>query len=311
MYLLFVDESGTHGGSHAFVLGGIAIHESDTQSFQRALDSLVAKRLERIPPNLDEYELHASEMRNAKKPRPDERKAPSVTSIWANIPRSLRLALLSDAYELIAAMRPKNAKLPPSLFGVVVDKNFRPDWNQVERERFAYEVLLNKFDVMLKTVRVQRGLPNRGLVIHDRRVVAERDIQSWTSEWRKAAGNVGQLMNLADVPLFADSRATRLLQVADLVSYSLYRRYNPEIKEEPSFATIWPRFHAEDGAVHGCVHYSPSFGQGACTCEPCSGRLEAEIAHFVKPAKSSRRRRRTRRGVEVDDLTRVEAPSDG
>jgi hypothetical protein len=53
--------------------------------------------------------------------------------------------------------------------------------NQVEKEQFAYEVLLNKFDVMLKNLRTRQELPNQGLVIHDRRVIAEREIQSWTS----------------------------------------------------------------------------------------------------------------------------------
>jgi hypothetical protein len=31
VYLLFVDESGTHGGSPVFVLGGAAIHEDDAR----------------------------------------------------------------------------------------------------------------------------------------------------------------------------------------------------------------------------------------------------------------------------------------
>jgi hypothetical protein len=67
MYLLFVDESGTHGGCHAFVLGGVAIHEDDAHRLQKSLDDLVISELGRVPPNLDEYELHAAEMRNAKK----------------------------------------------------------------------------------------------------------------------------------------------------------------------------------------------------------------------------------------------------
>nr|WP_161962425.1 DUF3800 domain-containing protein [Nocardioides speluncae] len=176
----------------------------------------------------------------------------------------------------------------------MVDRNFHPDDSQIEREQFAYEVLLNKFDVMLKR-RAAAGHANRGLVIHDRRVVAERDIQSWTSEWRKAAGNIGQLMNLADVPLFADSRATRLLQIADIVSYALFRRYAPGAPGR-AFMKLWPLFHAEDGAVHGLVHYTPSFGQATCDCEACRGRLiEAGQARFVQPAKrESRLRRRTR-----------------
>lgn len=273
MYLLFVDESGTHGGSHAFVLGGLAIHEDDASRLQQALDTLVVDHLQRVPPNLDEYELHAAEMRNAKKPLANK---PGPVSVWARGPRQTRLALLEDAYRLVVSFRCANRKLPPALFGVVVDAHFRSDWNAIEKEQFAYEVLLYKFDVMLKTLRTRDELPNRGLVIHDRRVIAERDIQSWTSEWRATAGKVGQLRNLADVPLFSDSRATRLLQIADLVSYALFRRCRPGAEDAAYFKILWPLFHAEAGAVHGCVHYSPSYGQGSCSCEPCAARLEAE-----------------------------------
>lgn len=141
---------------------------------------------------------------------------------------------------------------------------------------------------MLKNTRVEKQRPNRGLVIHDRRVVAEHDIQAWTAGWRESAGNVGQLRNLADVPLFADSRATRLLQVADLVSYAVFRRYAPA-SDASYFTTLLPKFHADDGQLHGCVHYTPSFGQGACECEPCARRLISEATLGVH-----QRRRRSR-----------------
>jgi hypothetical protein len=278
VYLLFVDESGTHGGSPVFVLGGAAIHEDDAQRLQRRLDDLVIEHLGRLPPNLDEYELHAGEMRNAKKPgRPDQR-----ASIWATVPRPDRLRLLAEAYREIAEFRSVDPDLPLALFGVAVDARFRAADAQVTRERFAYEVLLNKFDVMLMKARVERSKPNRGLVIHDRRVVVERDIQSWTAEWRTAAGNVGQLRNLADVPLFADSRATRLLQVADLVSYALFRQYSSD-KPDSAFEQLWPVFHADKGVTHGCVHFTPSYGQGDCTCRPCEQRLLAEAALVTRP----------------------------
>lgn len=296
MYLLFVDESGTHGGNHPFVLGGIAIHEDDAASMQRALDQLVIRHLGRVPVNLDEFELHAVEMRNAKKPRIEDVRRRS--SVWAAYPRALRLRLLSDAYDLIGQFTPQNSALAPVLFGVAVDASFHPQWSQIERERFAYEVLLNKFDVMLKTLRVERRLPNRGLVVHDRRVVAEADIQAWTAAWRVTAGNVGQLRNLADVPLFADSRATRLLQVADLVSYALFRRYDPDVHDLRYFEQIWPCFHAEGGIVHGCVHYSPSFGRGSCDCQPCEIRLLAEAKTKVgSRVRESRRAHGTRSNV--------------
>ncbi|STD71278.1 Protein of uncharacterised function (DUF3800) [Dermacoccus nishinomiyaensis] len=270
MYLMFVDESGTHGhDAHAFVLGGLALHENDAAQLQSVLDELVIKHLGRVPVNLEEYELHANEMRNAKKPKGS---AQGRTRIWATVPRHTRLTLLEEAYASLATFTPATPEEEPWLFGVVLDRRFRTSSSPLQRERFAYEVLLNKFDVMLKRLRVDDDQPNRGLVIHDRRVVAEADIQSWVTEWRAAAGDVGQLRNLADVPLFTDSRATRLLQAADLVTYALYRRYatTPDTRY---FDLLWPRFHRDrDGTIHGLVHYTPSFGQGMCTCEACTAR---------------------------------------
>lgn len=271
MYLLFADESGTHGNSHAFIVGGMAIHEQDAQALQRALNSCVERHL-RIS-QVDEYELHAAEMRNAKKPRSDARGIPSP---WAFVERTLRLSILNEAYQAIRSYEPADPELPVRLFGVVLDRRFHSDWSLFERERFAYEVLLNKFDVMLKNTRSRVGADNRGLVIHDRRVVAERDIQDWTREWQKAAGSVGQLRNLADVPLFADSRASRLIQAADLVAYALYRHYDPERRRPDYVEDIWDSFDSDGGVLHGCVHFTPSFAAGACVCRPCSGRQAAE-----------------------------------
>jgi hypothetical protein len=161
----------------------------------------------------------------------------------------------------------------------------------VDRERYAYEVLLNKFDVLLERARASHD-SNRGLVIHDRRIVAERDIQEWTRRWQTAAGSIGQIHNLADVPFFADSRASRLLQAADLVSYALYRHYDPARQGDDYAATLWPRFDAVGTAMHGCVHFTPSFGAGVCRCRPCRSRLgagqtsmlQAEVAAQLRAA---------------------------
>lgn len=283
MYLLFVDESGTHPGHHPFVLGGVAIHEDDATRLQKSVDALVVKHLGRIPPNLDEYELHASEMRNAKKPKVD---TGQKVSIWANVPRTTRLAILAEAYDELCSFQPLNPDLPLVLFSVAVERSFHPDWSPFERERWAYEVLLGKFDVMLKTLRNHKRLPNRGLVIHDRRVVAERDIQSWVAQWRETAERIGQLQNLADVPLFGDSRATRLLQMADLVSYAVFRNYNTQAPSVDEFNKIWPAFHTEGTTTHGCVHFTPSYGQGSCQCAPCKQRLLAESTKIAPKSRS-------------------------
>ena len=178
MYLLFADESGTHGDAHAFVLGAIAVHENDAARLQKVLDDLITAHLGRVPVNLEEYELHAVELRNAKKAKASSTSTQRV-SIWAALPRSMRLGLLDAAYKAIMSFVPADPDQPTWLFGTVLDRKFRSADPQISRERFAYEVLLNKFDLMLKKVRQETGKSNRGLVIHDRRLVAEHDIQAW------------------------------------------------------------------------------------------------------------------------------------
>jgi hypothetical protein len=67
MYLLSVDESGKHGRQPRVPFR----RPGDPRRRRRpsaAIDSLVIEHLARVPLSLDEYELHAAEMRNAKKP---------------------------------------------------------------------------------------------------------------------------------------------------------------------------------------------------------------------------------------------------
>jgi Protein of unknown function (DUF3800) len=279
MYLLFADESGTHGGSHAFVVGGIAVHEHDAQNLQRSLASVVEPYALAAHLSPEDLELHATVMRNTNPPG-SSKKSKSV-SPWALVPRQDRLNCLAEAYKRIANFKPSDPNLPVTLFGVVLDFHFHSSLPTVDREKLAYEVILNKFDVMLKRQRQGAHNSNRGLVIHDRRVVAERDIQEWTREWQKAAGTIGQLRNMADVPLFADSRASRLIQAADLVSYALYRHYDPGKRNRDYIEKLWPVFDSAAGAMHGCVHFTPSFGSGSCQCKPCQSRLLIEAAKSV------------------------------
>jgi Protein of unknown function (DUF3800) len=279
MYLLFADESGTHGGSPVFVVGGLAVHEHDAQNLQRSLAAAVEPYAAAARLSAEDLELHAAVMRNAEPPV--GRQTGRHVSPWALLPRNDRLNCLADAYRRIANFRPSDPDLPTVAFGVALDLHFHSGLSTLERERFAYEVLLNKFDVMLKRKRERSLGANRGLVIHDRRVVAEKDIQQWTREWQKAAGTIGQLRNMADVPLFADSRASRLIQAADLISYALYRHYSSGRRNPDYVDRLWHKFDTVDGVMHGCVHYTPEFGSGSCSCKPCQGRLLLEAVRSL------------------------------
>nr|WP_232827905.1 DUF3800 domain-containing protein [Marinomonas shanghaiensis] len=63
----------------------------------------------------------------------------------------------------------------------------------------------------------------------------------------------GKLRNMADVPVFIDSHATRLIQLADLVAYAIFRKY--EKQDNQFFDLIENKFDYFGGVQHG-LHVS-------------------------------------------------------
>ena len=65
----------------------------------------------------------------------------------------------------------------------------------------------------------------------------------------------GNLRNLAEVPLFVDSQASRIIQIADLVAWAVWRRY--EFQDTRYFDRIVSRFDSEGGVLHGARSFWP------------------------------------------------------
>ena len=59
----------------------------------------------------------------------------------------------------------------------------------------------------------------------------------------------GVIRNFSEVPLFLDSKASRLIQLADIIAYSIFRHF--EKGDSSFFSIIEPRFDSEGGIVHG------------------------------------------------------------
>lgn len=268
MYLLFLDESGTHGGSPIFILGGIAIHEQDAWRMQRRLHSVIARKL---PVGMDplDFELHASEMVNpARWGKAKSRPGKKVVSPWSRVNHRLRMSILDDAYKTIGTHVARDAAHPIALLGSVVERGY------ARAEEHAYEQLLHRFDSLLNRQGYKAKVDphDRGIVIHDKRSI-ERDVQAWTHQWRQVAGTMGQLTHLADVPFFADSRASRLIQCADLVTWALWRYYGLTTTDAKYISGLWPVFDGDDGTMHGLIHLTPDFKKKGCGCPPCASRL--------------------------------------
>lgn len=254
-YLLYLDESGTHGGSPVFILSGLAVHEADAWFLQNRLRSVVAQA---VPNGFDpdDFELHASEIKSPVR-------GSGTPSIWANVSYGDRMALLQSVYRSLKTYNPRHAEFPVTLFGAVVQRSYS------DHEHRAYEEVLKKFDDMLW--RYSRdGERQTGIVIHDRRTI-ERDVQQATHNLRYVEGRLGLLSHLADVPFFADSRASRLIQASDFVSWALWRYYGLQAPDPQWVDTMWDRFDCQGAVMHGLIHVSPRF-RGGCTCPPCASR---------------------------------------
>ena len=96
----------------------------------------------------------------------------------------------------------------------------------------------------------------------------EPTLQKLATEFKLDGHKWGKLHNLAEVPLFVDSRATRMIQYADMVAYALRRYY--EKGEAKYFDIIKHRFDGLGGVIHGLTHQTP-VGSG-CNCAPCAQR---------------------------------------
>ena len=221
MYLSFIDESGTHGNSPVTVVAGLMLHEEDVWHLQQRLDSFLSQRLRVLGHQPSQFELHATELWRGKR-------------AWSVIRRTDRHQILDGAIACLAGYRPVNRNLPLRLLGVVVDRD-----STAWQDR-AYELVAKKFDDYVYRMSNNSGIRQRGLIIHDRSSVEQR-LQSWTAQWRSATSPLGRLRNLADVPFFADSRATRALQAADLVAYALYRYYSSSFDDRFT-KRLWPMF---------------------------------------------------------------------
>jgi len=207
-----------------------------------------------------DYELHASEIKS-----PSAQHRPS--GAWSGVPLQTRLKVLAATYRCIRDFRAVDAKHPVALFGAVVEGH--------DRDIRAYEEVLHKFDEMLNRRTRELGERQIGMVIHDKRSI-ERDVQRATHTWRHISGRMGLLTHLADVPVFADSTASRLIQAADFVAWALWRYYGLGTQDATKIQMLWPKFDAADGIMHGLIHASPRFRAG-CACPPCASRHKAVV----------------------------------
>ncbi len=250
MYILYVDDAGSVGNhsERHFVLGGIALFERHVDHLERALNS-VAQETGLPEPEL--LEFHGNQM------LPGTKKWRALRS------REARREVICRALLTTSVLRGRWA-----LFGVVVNKAAVSPRDPVE---FAFEQLCSRFDYFLGRQK-QDGSEQRGLVVLDRSTQETR-LQDLATTFRRDGHRWGKLRRIVDVPFFVDSRATRAIQFADLVTYAIWRRF--EQGDDEFFNLIRHRFDTDGGVVHGLLH--ERYAEASCDCPYCGSRRKGQL----------------------------------
>ena len=247
MHLLYVDESGgddPNAKDNYFVLGGISLFERKPYYLSADVDSIQRKY---FPSVTDPMEFHASAISNGN------------GSPWDSMPRQQRKELLRDVYGLLGKQA-GNAGV--SLFAMAL---YKPD-NRSSHIQRTCEEMAGHFDAYLGSLEAA-GDKQRGLMIFDQSR-HEKTVQALMTQFRTTGASFGRVKRLAEVPLFTDSKITRMLQLADFVAYAVYRRY--ESGDASYFDMILPAFHEASGIVHGLVHLHAD--HKTCYCPGCLSR---------------------------------------
>jgi len=151
-----------------------------------------------------------------------------------------------------------------TLFAVIADRGAVSDGDPMS---FAFEQLCNRFNLFLSRNNKNRGDNQRGLIVMDE-TRHRKPLQELARTFRVNGGRWGHFTNLAEVPFFVDSMASRMVQLADLVAWATYRRY--QFADGRFFEPLLPLFDANAGVIHGLYHHRKP--TDLCYCPACMSR---------------------------------------
>lgn len=254
MYLLYLDDSGSIANKNEeyIVLAGVSVYEAQVDYLIRELDKL-AQSIDSHNP--DQIEFHASEI-YSRKVHPWNKMQPAEAR---NVIKAV-LQVLASSYDSAVVL------------GCAIHKDSYPGEDHLEN---AFEDLCKRFDTFLATQKPE-GNRERGLLILDEHS-KETNLRDLAINFKKLGTKWGNIRNVADIPYFANSKAFRLIQLADHVAYSIFRRYNAS--DTQYFDIISSKIYTNNNVVHGLAHKQKK--TFACMCPAClSRRISKDIYSY-------------------------------
>lgn len=222
MYLFYVDDSGTVKDKNQkhFVLAGFSVFETETYNLSHKIESIMDRF--NLP---SDVELHGNPMAKG-------------SGIWRSIPKQTRIDCIHECLRTLTDARFR-------VFAAVVNKEKYYTENPVIS---AFEQISSRFDQYLMRQYRKDKKPYRGLMICDK-ATHEETLQAVTHTYIEKGHSWGTLHNFSEVPLFLDSKASRMIQLADLIAYGIFQKY--EHDNTSFFEDIEPRFERDIGNVYG------------------------------------------------------------
>ena len=309
MFLFYLDASGTPqlaDSTKHYVLVGAAVHENTWFALNKRVQGL--KRKYAFPG--EDFELHVMDFNtvideqgqipayeqmnyadrranvdrlralrlNAAKDETKRRRLRKEfrrTRSFVHLSRAERSQLYEDALDLIGGHKGL------VLFGEAIEKQHPAiKSGDVDCVRQAFEQVITRFDAYLARKAVWRRLStpqrvrgDKGIIVMDRDLEKERDIERQFEYYRRQGHPWGRLQYVVDTPFFVSSNRLPGIQLVDVCAYAL-RRYldKSAVKgshEEKQFARIFDLFDRDAGHLHGLRHYTRS---GSCSCLICRER---------------------------------------
>ncbi len=244
MHLLYIDESGDPNGwsnqTH-FVLGAVAIHEGQIQRLTKEMD-IIQKRY--FPSIKIRIPLHAVDIHQAK-------------SHFDHMPPENREKLLNDICDLIGRQTFPNLV---SFSTCIHISALRTPKEALEK---TVEDLTSRFNIFMKRL-YSKDLRGKGLLIIDQ--AHQERYRELIAEFQSIGSKYGKMTNIVDIPYFAGARDTRMLELADVCAYSVFRYY--ERKDSKYFDRIFPSFDKKSlrGGPEGLKHFIDE----ECSCIACN-----------------------------------------
>ncbi len=248
MYLLYLDDSGSveNRNEDYFVLGGLCVPEQSIRWITYELEKLAQ---DIYPENRRLVEFHASEIFGGR------------GDIWGRIrDREDRVNIIKNVLNVL-----QEAHASTAVFACAIHKDSYPNEDLIQ---MAFEDVSSRFDRYLQRVSSETGYQHKGLIVIDKGS-HENSLQKLAQSFREEGNRWGnQLRTICEVPMFVDSKASRVIQLADHIAYAVFRRYNA--RDLNYFDCIEGRFDRKNGVIHGLAHkqhHNPH-----CTCPACLTR---------------------------------------